>query len=464
MTTLNKHFTLPFTPHDFQEEGIAQIVKRRCSLLKYSVGLGKTLTATCAALQLSLDKGVEQILILCPPILMDQWAEWLQSVKGIPDVLVYRGTPTERAAMDLDTSVIICSYNVFRGTKKLTADHSRFKALAKKRKLCIIADELSLKNLSSQTYRKLKMMLYGKMRTVAGDVSAHYLIALNATPVSDLGQIYNWLAMMQPGTYVSKNLFEFAHVAKSDHWGAVLEWRNEDLLSDNFSTICVDTDKEIKLPPLVETVIPYILGKKHLKLYEEVKEAELNNLPEDKIELAINSMFSTLQRLVLLPREFGLDIESPVLDFIYGYLDQMSPDAGVLIYTRHVLVSQMLAEKIPDSVAIYGGVPKNYREEAFSKLKSGECKRLVGNIESLGVGLNLPMLNHVIYVELPYRDDKLIQSTGRIHRQGQQKTCFAVYPLAKETIQQQIYYKLLKNQEDLFKYLRSKTDIAEFLK
>ena len=113
MTTLNKHFTLPFTPHDFQEEGIAQIVKRRCSLLKYSVGLGKTLTATCAALQLSLTSGVEQILILCPPVLITQWAEFLTSIEGIPDVLTYQGTPTERAAMNLDAAVIICSYNIF---------------------------------------------------------------------------------------------------------------------------------------------------------------------------------------------------------------------------------------------------------------------------------------------------------------------------------------------------------------
>ena len=217
MTDLDKHFALPFAPHDFQVKAVEDIVQRRCSLLKFSVGLGKTLTATCAALQLSLTSGVEQILILCPPVLITQWAEFLTSIEGIPDVLTYQGTPTERAAMNLDAAVIICSYNIFRGTKKLTADHSRFKALGKKRKLCIIADELSLKNLSSQTYRKLKMMLYGKMRTVAGDVSAHYLIALNATPVSDLGQIYNWLAMMSPGMYVSKNLFEFAHVAKSDH-------------------------------------------------------------------------------------------------------------------------------------------------------------------------------------------------------------------------------------------------------
>ena len=463
MTTLNEHFTLPFDPHDFQEQAVEDIVQRRCSLLKFSVGLGKTLTATCAALQLSLTSGVEQILILCPPVLITQWAEFLTSIEGIPDVLTYQGTPTERAAMNLDAAVIICSYNIFRGTKKLTADHSRFKALGKKRKLCIIADELSLKNLSSQTYRKLKMLLYGKMRTVAGDVSAHYLIALNATPVSDLGQIYNWLAMMQPGTYVSKNLFEFAHVAKSDHWGAVLEWRNEDLLSDNFSTICVDTAVKVKLPPLVETVIPYILGKKHLKLYEEVKEAELNNLPEDKIELAINSMFSTLQRLVLVPEEFGLNIRSPVLEFIEGYLDQLQPDDGVIIFTRHKIVSKMLAEAVPNSVAIYGDISQPAREKAFDKLKSGECNRLVGNLQSLGHGLNLQMLNHIVYVELPFRSDLLTQSTGRVHRQGQTETCFANFPLAKGTIQHQIYHKLLKNKEDLSLVMKTKDSAREFL-
>lgn len=462
-TGISEHFTFPFKLHDFQEEAVEAIIRRKCTLLKFPVGLGKTACATNAALRLSLDEGVEQILIICPPVLIDQWGEWLLSIGGIPDVLLYRGTPTERAAMSLDAAAIVVSYNIFRGTKKLTVDHQRFQKLAKTRKLCVIADELSLKALRSETYQKLRMLIYGKLRVYAQDISAHYLIALNATPLSSLDHVFNWLAMMSPGVYDSRREFDFTHVRTQDHWGTTIKWKNTDLLDKNFSIITVDTDKEVKLPPIVKTVIPYTLTKKHLKLYEEVKEAELANLPKDKIELAINSMFSTLQRLVLIPEEFGLNIRSPVLDFIEGYLDQMQPEDGVLIYTRHKIVSKLLAEKVPDCVAVYGDVPGHERDRAFEQLKSGECKRLVGNLQSLGVGLNLQILNHVIYIELPFRDDQLIQTTGRVHRQGQESTCHINFPIAKNTIQYSIYHKLLKNKEDLSVIMKTKEKAREFL-
>lgn len=455
---LQEYFTFPFDPHDFQGTALAEIVMRDCSLLKFKVGLGKTFTGLLAALYYSLEMGVEQILILCPPILLDQWYEFLQTVTGIPEVGLYRGSPSERTLMDLESSIILASYNIFRGKK----DHNKFVKMAKKRKLCIIADELSLKSLKSQTYRKIKQLLYRKLRITTGDRPFHKLIALNATPLSDLSQVYNWCSLFAPGLYGSKRLFEMAHVLKQDHWGNVTEWAEEDVMGRNMGLFSVDTDKEIKLPPLVETVVPYNLSVPHMKLYLEVQEAELDNLPDEKIELALNSMFSTLQRLVLVPADFGLDIVSPVMEFIEGYLDQLGDD-GVLIYTRHVMVSKMLAELIPDSAAIYGGISKPARAKAFGDLKSGKLKRLVGNIDSLGVGLNLQMLNHVIFTELPFRDDKLTQSIGRLHRQGQQDTCFAVYPLAKGTLQYQIYYKLLKNQEDLNKVLKTKRAVKDFL-
>ena len=87
----------------------------------------------------------------------------------------------------------------------------------------------------------------------------------------------------------------------------------------------------------------------------------------------------------------------------------------------------------------------------------------MGNLQSLGHGLNLQMLNHIVYVELPFRSDLLTQSTGRVHRQGQTETCFANFPLAKGTIQHQIYHKLLKNKEDLSLVMKTKDSAREFL-
>jgi SNF2 family DNA or RNA helicase len=228
----------------------------------------------------------------------------------------------------------------------------------------------------------------------------------------------------------------------------------------------INTDKDVKLPDLIETDVPYELPSDIKSLYKDVEDGlfeEMADADEKELNLLVSSMFSTLQRVVLVPRAYGLDVKSPVLDFILGYINQMAPEDGLLIYSRHVAISQMLAEEIPDCVAIYGKIPKPERVSAFQDLKSGKVKILVGNLDSLGVGLNLQMLNHVIFAELPFRHDKMIQSIGRVHRQGQGKTCFANYPLAKDTIQYSIFHKLLMNKADLSKVINSKTDVERFL-
>jgi SNF2 family DNA or RNA helicase len=458
MEQLRENFEFPFEPQDFQVEAVDEIVSRDCSLLKFEVGLGKTFCSTLAALKYSLEDGIEQILVLCPPVLLDQWYEFLMQIKGIPSICLYRGTPKERRLMELEESVILVSYNIFRGKQ----DYSKFVKLGKTSKLCVIADELSLKNLQSQTYRKIKMLMYWKMRVGLEDIPKHKLIALNATPISDLGQVYNWCALFIPGVYASKRLFLLAHMDEEDHWGNVTKWKGTKMMERNFDLFTIDTDENIKIPPLIETDVPYTLTKAHYQLYSEVEQAQIDALPEDKMELAINSMFSTLQRLVLLPEEFGLKIKPPILDYIDSYLSQLG-DEAVLIYTRHVAVSEMLMNHVPDSAAIYGKVGKTKREQAFADVKSGKIKRLIGNIDSLGVGLNLQMINHVIFVEMPFRSDRMMQSIGRIHRQGQLKTCFAHYPMALDTIQYQIFYKLLRNKEEIGKVLHTKQQVLDFI-
>jgi hypothetical protein len=453
-----KHFQLPFEPHDFQWEGVEEITARDASLLKYSVGLGKTACALVAALQYSLTDGVEKIIVLCPPILLDQWYEFILEVKGIPDVCLYRGTPAKRKAMTLDESIILASYNIFRG-----ADNKKFENLGKEYLCCVIADELSLKDVRSKTYKLLKKFVYGKMRTGDGDEPLHKLIGLNATPLSDLSQVYNWCSMMVPGVYRNKRQFETIHVEKVDHWGKVLEWDNVELMEENFGLFTVDTDEEVKLPELVETVVPYTLSSKHLKLYREVEKGLLSDLPEDKIDLAINSMFSTLQRLVLVPKEFGLDLKSPVLDFIEGYRNQLGDDA-LLIYTRHVNVSKMLEEEIDGCRVIYGGTSKTNREEIFAGIKDGSLKTIGGNLDAMSHGLNLQDINHMIYAEMPFRWDKMVQSLGRTHRQGQRKACFANYCLAKDTLQYKIYYNILVNKQDISSVIKTKKDVTALLR
>lgn len=487
-TVLETNFKFPFRLHDYQIDTVmralvtefgymngggvveslrAGAVTRVLSgsrgtvsgiLFPDKVGLGKSSIAMAFALMQSLLGGVEQILALMPPILIDQFADFVKQIGGIDKPLIYRGTPAQRGKMMLDRyPIVIMSYNIFR------SDADKIKKWAGKNKLCIIADELSLKS-SNKTYKCLKELIYGKLKiNPAIDAPRHKFCALNATPVSDRGQVYWWCSIFNPSKYISKKLFDITHAGKVDHWGNVISWHNTELMDEAFNSFCVESrNVDLELPEGTYIEQPYQLEKKHAELYRDIADAEFQKLPEDMVELAIEAFFSTLQRVILTPKDYGLDIRSPILDIIDSKLDQMNEEDRLIIYTRHVSVSKMLAENYKQAVAVFGGVSK--KEEKITAFKSGEAQIMIANMDSLSKGANLQVANHTLFAELPFRSDMFLQCCGRTLRQGQKRACSFHIPLAAGTIQRQIYKRLLDNDADLLNFNRGKSALRDFIK
>ena len=453
-------FDLPYKPHAYQYDTIERASGKTCSLLIDSCGYGKSIMSLYLGLYHTIANGVEQILVLIPPSSLDQTAEFISSVKGIDAVTVYRGTPAQRKKINIESSpVFLMSYNIFR------SDFNRVQRIGNKRKLFILADELSLKSMGA-TYKKLKMLMYGKLRLTLADEPKHYLCGANATPLSAREQIYNWCSIFDHHLYPSHRLFELAHIEKLDYWGKVEEWADTELMDSNFNSFCVESQGvDLEIPESVYTEVPYSLEKRHMELYRDIAEAEFKLLPEDLHEQAAEAYFSVLQKVVLVPKEFGLDIRSPILDIVDTYLDQLDEDDSVIIYTRHVSVSQMLAEYYAERcVAYFGKVSKDDKVRGLVRFKKGEAKIMIANIDSLGKSQNLQIANHTICAELPFRSDVMTQMCGRTARQGQKKTTFFRFPLAKGTIQGDIYRRLQDNDEDLLKFNRNKKSLKEFVK
>ena len=70
------------------------------------------------------------------------------------------------------------------------------------------------------------------------------------------------------------------------------------------------------------------------------------------------------------------------------------------------------------------------------------------------MGLNLQQANKIIYFSLPLSSELFEQSKKRIHRIGQNKTCFYYYMICTGSIEEKIYKNLLKRQdytEELFR-------------
>jgi SNF2 family DNA or RNA helicase len=63
------------------------------------------------------------------------------------------------------------------------------------------------------------------------------------------------------------------------------------------------------------------------------------------------------------------------------------------------------------------------------------------------MGLNMQKANKIIYFSLPLSSELFEQSKKRIHRLGQQRSCFYYYLITKKSIEEDIF-ETLKQRKD----------------
>src|ERR1700692_16105 len=92
---------LPFSLFDYQKNEIDRLVAESVGRANYfwDMGSGKTAASTVHAMIYRQQTGA-QVLFVCPPILLRQWAKWLTSV-GISNK-VFAGTPAQRKKISFD--------------------------------------------------------------------------------------------------------------------------------------------------------------------------------------------------------------------------------------------------------------------------------------------------------------------------------------------------------------------------
>lgn len=120
--------SLPFTPAKLQvDDAVDAVTKGRYAFL-YDVGVGKTAVSTIAATAL----GSEYKIVICPPIIMLQWQQWLNQI-GITDTCIYKGA--RRTVDMLDHHWVIMSHAIFRDSFEI------IRARFAKRDVTLIVDE-----------------------------------------------------------------------------------------------------------------------------------------------------------------------------------------------------------------------------------------------------------------------------------------------------------------------------------
>lgn len=422
-----KHIKLPFKLRELQVKTINDYGKYHRHGLYLDMGLGKTVCATIIGVQRLLD-GVHTCLILCPPVILKQWRDWLESLDL--SVILYEGDIKDRADIRKKTKMYadfcLMSPNIFRN------DFKSLREIWNGEEIHLVIDEANLiKKHTGKTHRKVKLL--------QGEEGG--ITLLTGTPLTSPQDAYGYVKLITPIVYRTKGQFDRVHVARKDKYNNAVEYDNLPLLKENFylQSIRIEVDEMLDMPDIDYQFIEYELDPEHLRLYKKlIKEKLMVIQKTNKIINATKAqaMRHWAQRLVFAPEHLGYE---GVVNGAELALVEAEQSDHVAIFSNYVDTNAKLCEVIPESGGVYGKITKKNRDQNIKDFQDGKLKRLIINPRSGGVGLELQgSCNHVLFCEFPITGNEFRQARSRVWRQKQEKKVICKMLVAKKTVQESL--------------------------
>ncbi len=377
-------------PH--QEQSLFETRGRNRVAYYLDMGLGKTFVAGEKAKE--IDKPV---LVVCQKSKIQDWKEHFQTHYDLP--------------------VAVVNYDlVWRRKEYLNwADFT------------LILDESSL--IKSETAKRTKYVLNLKPANV---------ILLSGTPT---GGKYEelWSQCRLLGWNISKKLFydHYIITEKIDVGGfpltKVVGYQNVDRLKAKlrqYGAVFMKTEEVFDLPVQVETVVKI----KATKEYRQFKRDKYLALGTSEL------VGDTPLKQLLYQRQLCGHYNKHKLSAVRDLLD--SNNDRVIIFYNFTAEFELIKALTDRPISYING---NGTDLANYETRSDSITCV--QYQAGAMGHNLQLSNIIIYFTLPLSSDLFEQSKKRIHRIGQNRTCFYYYPLTEKSVEEKIL-NVLKQRRD----------------
>lgn len=449
------HLRIPFEVAELQLLDAAQAVDSGRFGLFYDVGVGKTVASTIAATVMNADHN----LVVCPPILLNQWEEWLNEI-GLEDTSIYRGP--KRTVDMLDHHWVIMSHAIWRDSfdtiRKFYADRDA---------LPIVDEAQALKNPASKLFKSVNQFI----------IPDRKILLLTATPTSKPEDSYAYVKLKDPSTYRSFGHWQNMHVDKTDIYGNILSYKNIPELAEAFNNRTVRRTKQEMFGAVVEPIyqrMPYELSKAHYKLYERLAEEQLLLLDNgEKIDATTaQRLRHALQQIVVNYSKYSGNPKdrSASYDIIDQVVDEVNPmlvtNSKLVIWTYYVATSESVTAYLREKlgaravVAAYGKV--NSQKAIDAIMNDPQVRVLVAQPSSCGAGLNLQKVSwENLFLEMATTPMQIRQAMGRTDRKGQLYRPTMRFAQALGTIQVKLFNDLLNNDDLVSQVERTPMSLRE---
>ena len=430
-----------YKPHNYQKYAEDFLIEHEEAGLFMDMGLGKTVVTLTALSKLSWD--IDRVLVIAPKRpAIDTWPEELTKWDHLTGLTWALATGSEkereRALMRGAFITIINRENVVWLVNKYKRKPWPFD--------CVVIDELSsFKSSKSQRFRALK-----RVRPFIRRV-----IGLTGTPASN-GYMDLWAEcyLLDQGKALGKTLTTYRDIYFTPgrrNGNIIYEWNlrenAKELILDRLKPMCVSmkTEDYLELPDRLDIIRKFELSGKSKKMYQQMEKDLLLEVDDNMIDAVNSAVLTTKLMQICSGAIYDENGDAAYLhDEKFEALDQLIEEANgenVLIFYGFRHERDRLLKRYPEAVDIKD-------KGAIQAWKAGKIKILLAHPASAGHGLNLQSGGSIsIWFSLPMSLELYQQAVKRLHRQGQQNVVRNYILIARDTFEEEVYYRILMNKE-----------------
>jgi hypothetical protein len=401
----DKPVELSSTVHDsslfpYQKEATAFEIKHKKCLMGLAPGTGKTASAIFAANELNPDK----ILVICPLSLTYMWKQqikkWLNK-----EAVIWHGKIETWEEYD---QWVITNYD--------TAVRNHIDISNQKFPVLIMDESILLKNRKALRTQRMEFLAR----------SADYVWLLSGSPISKFyDDMWSQLNIVDPSRF--KSYWRFAEnycIVEQNQWGTAITGNQRDStkrLKDDLSDIyfCRTMDEVLDIPEWIFDTIPVPMGSGQYKLYDQMENEFLADLPEGDQLLAPN-VLSQMTRLMQLSSN-PLLVGGPDDGAKWRALTELLEfeEGPFLIWTNFIQTAHELEKRLKCKTAMMTGeTPSSLRQDIVDSFQNGDIEVLIAHPAVGKFGLTLTRARTAIYLERSFNGDDYYQSLYRFRRIG----------------------------------------------
>ncbi len=413
--------SFPFTPFNFQLDGVAFLYPRTRAVLADEMGLGKTMQAITAIRLLVHQGQVRRVLLVCPKPLVTNWQrEFAQWAAELP-VSAIEGGPARRQWQWRSSGdvVTIANYEtVIRDRQEVCNAENVYD-------LVVLDESQRIKNGSSTT------------NEVVRSISRTRSWALTGTPiensVDDLRGIFEFVA---PGQLQPKMKPRAVGKAVADF---VLRRTKDEVLTE--------------LPPKVFRDANVGLSQEQAESYRLAEEEGIVHLREIKRELTIHHVFELILRLKQICNFDPATGASTKFERLEADLDECAASGRkAIVFSQWVQSLTEMSSRLRrfNPVQYHGQVANSKRDAVIEQFRDDpDCHVILMSYGAGSVGLNLQFASYVFLFDRWWNPAVEDQAINRAHRIGAKRSVTVTRFVTLDTIEQRIQ-EILERKRELF--------------